>query len=515
MRSKNCGILWFLWRTMECLLCCLHVRANKDDDDVDNQRRRSSPRVFLDSARSISRTVGVPVQKNQLSSLLLSDEEREPLVVKDWENPTCGAGWSGSLVFDWELKDEAKFLKACATIPATLAEIRNLSRKFKDSSPPDASAVPSDVYLGLPSTSTCVLLNGDTELDISPDLTEEHEEGRPEFEKESSPESCVINEEIQASDISISISSLKTLDVGCVETETNLQVDRTPNTAAFALSSALSVRKSHKQKSVRFQREPVLPKTSPGQNVEKLELAGNQSVRKLSPCPTPLKITDDMQTPGTVFANSMGRLAYRNTGRIRTQYVYTILDPSQKVPHINLLNQDGIDLPLASITEMDTASLKENLTPNSEIEAGELSGNIDLNSGFSLDSKLKSPSCFHGCKDYRGAAYLGNGISRSNHGDRPALVMVDTNSEQGEELPDVSVKGDGVDAILDSTTKYKLDLKLSWHGIPFEERLETAMSEETDIIYQRPTNEILTGLKEHDSEPRYQSSSCPKPLLSF
>ncbi|KAL9273648.1 hypothetical protein AKJ16_DCAP27464, partial [Drosera capensis] len=164
--------------------------------------------------------------------------------------------------------------------------------------------------------------------------------------------------EIQASDISISISSPKTLDVGCVETETNLQVDMTPDTAAFALSSALSVRKSHKQKSVRFQREPVLLKTSPGQNVKKLELVGNQSVRKLSPCPTPLKITDDLQTPGTVFANSMGRLVYRNTGRIRTQYVYTILDPSQKVPHINLLNQDGINLPLASITEMDTASLK-------------------------------------------------------------------------------------------------------------------------------------------------------------
>ncbi|KAL9259648.1 JASON-like protein, partial [Drosera capensis] len=357
---------------------------------------------------------------------------------------------------------QAKFLKACGTIPETPVEIRNLSRKFKDSSPPDASTVPSEVYSGLPSPSTCVLLNGDTELDISPDLTEEHEEGRPEFEEESSPE-----------------------------------------------------RKSHKQKSVRFQREPVLLKTSPGQNVKKLELVGNQSVRKLSPCPTPLKITDDLQTPGTVFANSMGRLVYRNTGRIRTQYVYTILDPSQKVPHINLLNQDGINLPLASITEMDTASLKENLTPSSEIEAGELSGNSDLTSDFSLDAKLKSPSSFHGCKDYRGAACLGNGISRSNHGDRPALVMVDTNSEQGEELLDVSVKGDGGDGILDSTTKYKLDLKVSWHGIPFEERLERAMSEETDIICQRPTNKILTGLEEHDSEPRYQSSSCPKPLLSL
>ncbi|KAL9266888.1 JASON-like protein [Drosera capensis] len=188
MRSKNCGILWFLWRTMECLLGCLRVKDNKDDDYVDNQRRRSSPRVFLDSARSISRTEGVPVQKNQLSSLLLLDEEREPLVVKDRENPTCGAGWSGSEVVDRKLKDEAKFLKACGTIPETPVEIRNLSRKFKDSSPPDASTVPSEVYSGLPSPSTCVLLNGDTELDISPDLTEEHEEGRPEFEEESSPE---------------------------------------------------------------------------------------------------------------------------------------------------------------------------------------------------------------------------------------------------------------------------------------------------------------------------------------
>ncbi|KAL9253346.1 JASON-like protein [Drosera capensis] len=452
MRSKNCGILWFLWRTVECLLGCLHVRDNKDDDDVDNQRRS------MDSARSISRTEGVPVQKNQLSSLLLSDEERVPLVVKDRENPTCGAGWSRSEVVDRELKDEAKFLKACGTIPETPAEIRNLSRKFKDSSPPDARAVPSEVYPRLPSISTCVLLNGDTELDKSSDLTEVHEEGRPEFEEESSP-------------------------------------IRTPNTAAFALSSALSVKKSHKQKSVRFQREPVLRKTSPGQNVEKLELAGNQSVRKLSPCPTPLKITDDMQTPGTVFANSLGRLAYRNTGRIRAQYVYTILAPLQKVPHINLLNQEGINLPLASITEMDTASLKENLTPSSEIEAGELSGNSDLKSGFSLDAKLTSPSSFHGCKEYRGAVCLGNGISRSNHGDRPALVMVDTNSEQGEKLPDVSVKGDGVDASLDSTTKYKLDPKVSWHGIPFEEKLDRAMSEETDIICQSYTT-TFTKTKE-------------------
>ncbi|KAL2521811.1 protein JASON [Forsythia ovata] len=41
-----------------------------------------------------------------------------------------------------ELKEEAKFLKACGTLPETPAEIRKASEKWKDASTKDAEATP-------------------------------------------------------------------------------------------------------------------------------------------------------------------------------------------------------------------------------------------------------------------------------------------------------------------------------------------------------------------------------------
>jgi len=51
---------------------------------------------------------------------------------------------------------------------------------------------------------------------------------------------------------------------------------------------------------------------------------------KHSPYPTPLKLTDEMETPGTIHPASLENLRRKNA-RIRTQYVYRVLNPVENL----------------------------------------------------------------------------------------------------------------------------------------------------------------------------------------
>ncbi|KAL5052652.1 hypothetical protein RYX36_033334 [Vicia faba] len=135
---------------MGCLFTCFRVRDN-------NKRHlpKTSAATAVDVASRHNKANDDVVSRNRLSTLFLSDEG-EDIVHRNGRIFD-----KGSQRDDTELKDEAKFLKACGTIVTTPDEIRKASGKLKvspscsnDSGPPkfrswllDSSAqnVPIDV----------------------------------------------------------------------------------------------------------------------------------------------------------------------------------------------------------------------------------------------------------------------------------------------------------------------------------------------------------------------------------
>ncbi|KAH1129365.1 hypothetical protein J1N35_000743 [Gossypium stocksii] len=96
--------------------------------------------------------------------------------------------------------------------------------------------------------------------------------------------------------------------------------DKTAKTGIFSTSAY------ERNKYVRFECESDASSKCQNivQNPEKLEALGYQSASKYSPNPTPLKLSDEMQTPGTVFPSNVGIFANGKT-RIRSEYVHLVL----------------------------------------------------------------------------------------------------------------------------------------------------------------------------------------------
>ena len=63
------------------------------------------------------------------------------------------------------------------------------------------------------------------------------------------------------------------------------------------------------------------------QNPKQPKSADCYSRSKPSPNPTPLKLTDEMQTPGTVFPTYQENMTNKKNPRIRSQYVFYDLNP--------------------------------------------------------------------------------------------------------------------------------------------------------------------------------------------
>lgn len=71
---------------------------------------------------------------------------------------------------------------------------------------------------------------------------------------------------------------------------------------------------------------------SPSQDDTQIQPLGS----KHSPYPTPLKLTDEMETPGTIYPASFENLRRKNV-RVRTQYVYPVLNPVENLTRLTEL----------------------------------------------------------------------------------------------------------------------------------------------------------------------------------
>ncbi|XP_022931534.1 protein JASON-like isoform X2 [Cucurbita moschata] len=159
-------------RAMGCFFDCFKVR-----DD------RHRHRAHLVSDPSCSKYRAPVVARNKLSSLFLSEEN------EDFSRNDSGSKSFGSPRYTKELKDEAKFLKACGTIVETPAEIRKASRKLLGSPHDDRDLEPLK-YPSLPNASL------ETPPDPPRTPAKHLEEGRSEpGSAERTPSSCTTSEQ--------------------------------------------------------------------------------------------------------------------------------------------------------------------------------------------------------------------------------------------------------------------------------------------------------------------------------
>ncbi|RDX83234.1 Protein JASON, partial [Mucuna pruriens] len=400
-------------KAMGCFFGCFRIR--------DNRRIHTSQLI---SASTLS--TGVVISRN-LSSSLLSEER--------YDSPrNDGLEFQG----DFQgLKDEAKFLKACGTLAGTPVEIRKASGKLKASPSSDKNSDLSNFHSWLPNTSVEKL-----QLDVQPfdpptpiKLFQEWGNSMNSFER--TPSSRISNAQDTEDD---SVDHMERCWAGNFPT-----ADRTERNAA-SVSPLLATNTQRKNKSVRFESAPDLASygsSSDHWDMKKSRSPNNQSAYKQSPNPTPLKLFDEMQTPGTVYPASLDELR-NGKAQVRSQFVYPTYNPGENVFRYKILEEKDFN------SKEDLSELRDSVeqaqigTPTPERVSKKISNGNEADVKSNLSSRLS-----------------------------PVSIIV-------EHSP-ISLKWWDGNGIPNTTTKYKEDQKVKWHATPFEERLDKALSEENFI----------------------------------
>ncbi|XP_071722399.1 protein JASON-like [Rutidosis leptorrhynchoides] len=454
---------------MGCFLACL--RANGGGGGGDRRRHPAQPARPKKAAEALG-------SRNRLASLFLDEGERF-----DLENRAFGSPHISK-----DVKDEAKFLKACGTLPETPAEIRKATDKFMFSPPNHGDSESSEFHSWLPHTSIRKLqLNKPTEVSPTP-VKLFVDSGSDSASQEHAPTSCKSNVE---STFSIPLNSTE----GSSEENTNMATEilavenssiSTPITPWPSTSHT-----QYRSKSVHFDPDADICSLrssftkDASHSIKDSELLGNQSTVKPSPYPTPLKLSDEMQTPGTVFPGNMENLPYGKP-RIRSEYIYSVPNSYQNNMQLKGFKEEDADnhRPLGKLNESLAQPVNET-----------------LNRGTRLD---KTP--------------LGTGKTCHSRSptDRPIIGLVAAHWKEDEQshVPQKWWDGNGIP---NSTNKYKEDQKVSWHATPFEERLEKALSEETFVSVRKNLSGASVPVEDADGDTAVSQLRSPayiKPVAS-
>ncbi|KAI3812317.1 hypothetical protein L1987_17024 [Smallanthus sonchifolius] len=455
---------------MGCFFGCFRVR-----DD-----RRTPIHLLSQPISSTSKDLVISAARNPLSSLLLLEAEdrgqSSPKVRK--------GGVRGSAAPDislGELKAEAKFLKDCGTLPQTPAEIRN-NEKLTNSKPQKVDEESSTFHSWIQNASIEKVKPGKQPgpESTSVKLFEEWENGLD--SSSHSLDSCVTGNNSERLNSSSAEGGGVKHDLENAATHADLAQRR--------------------NKSVRFDCDidasPFSLNSSSSevtcQEPESSEYPSDYSVSKPSPYPTPLNLTNDMQTPGTVFPPYLQNKETEKNPRIRSQYVSPVLTPVENAAQFKKLVQESFN--------------SDDYSAQSEVhhEKGASTAGKELNEDTSLSSWLPPKQKTHLAGNNR--SFIGR-----TPVDRPILGMVAAhwNADEVVESPPKWWDGNGIP---NSTNKYKEDQKVSWHATPFEERLEKALSEDRLIAERKQLG--ITPLRPvalHEKEELEASSHFESGLI--
>ncbi|XP_016580353.2 protein JASON [Capsicum annuum] len=468
---------------MGCLFGCFRIR--------DGSLPRA-PHCVDSKSHLVSQSIAPkePVafrNRSPLSSLFNSEEKGEDDDLHETERANQDGGTPKSELVSTELRDQAKFLKTCGTLPETPAEIRKGLAKCKD-----LSASKGDEPLKFKSWLSDVAVEK-LNLDLLPDhpITPIKSNGR---EKQSgslahTSSSCTADGQ---SDVSLPKNSIH--GSGYPQTPTSIEVssNQAHRDAASEVSPASAPSAQYTNKIVRFDCKSDLSavsskSTSSASDSEKskqAEFSGNYYALKNSPYPTPLKLSDEMQTPGTVFPTYLDNIAKGKTARIRSQYVYPVLNPVDRASQLKELSDEDSNSKLWSSNMTESGELPNEASFSSELgmfASREASADKDSKVEASLSSRLKPSSINQNeGKQHNSSVYSNHVHYGRTPGDRPILGLVAAHWKE-DENSQISPKWWDGNGIPNSTNKYKEDQKVSWHATPFEERLEKALSQESTI----------------------------------
>ncbi|XP_030519372.1 protein JASON isoform X2 [Rhodamnia argentea] len=488
---------------MGCFFTCFRV---KEDDD----------RAQLPRSIRYQKPPEAVVSRNPLQALFLSDGN---------EDSPCKDGESlvyGSPLISKELRDEGKFLKACGTLQETPNEIRKASNWPMASSTEGRDSENSKFHSWLPVSSIERLqLELNKELELSPTplrLSDKYGEGSNSAEHTAS--SCMLDNQNTGTS---SISSSEGSRAFRVQTTSEAH-KRQNDSIATALSPSNSALNAQcRNKSVRFEcdvdgswsRDSTSEMAS--QSVEESESPGIQNTSNAGPHPTPMKLTEEMQTPGTVFPAYMETLLPQNA-RIRSEYVHSVLNPVQSTSQWKSLMDGECNCNLLLDELKDTSEQPGSTREKSEMHIEETSARKESKVETSLSSWLKPPQNKWDDDDHKFRAVASKKSQFcSTPGDRPiiGLVAAHWNENETQTLP----KWWDGNGIPNSTNKYKEDQKVSWHATPFEERLEKALSEESSISQRnQPQGLPITFERDEESDTalsHFRNSAHSESVVSF
>ncbi|KAF5754286.1 putative protein JASON [Helianthus annuus] len=453
---------------MGCFFGCFRVR-----DD-----RRPPIHLLSQPVTSNAKDPVVNSARNPLSTLLFLDaEDRDRSSPKYGRNGGTGSGDSDINLH--ELKAEAKFLKNCGTLPQTPAEIRN-NKKLTNSKPQNGDTESTTFHSWLQNASIeKVKPEKQPGVQYSPVKLFDKWENRSDSSSHS-PDSCVTGHTSERLNSS-------SAEGGGVKQD----LEKAYIHADLA---------QHRNKSVRFDCEtdasPFSLKNSSSevtsQEPKSAGYPSDYSVSKPSPYPTPLNLTNDMQTPGTVFPSYLHNKEFEKNPRIRSHNVSPVLTPVENAAQLKKLVEESFSSDYYSQSE-------------EHLEKGGNTAGEELNVDTSLSSWLPPKQKTHQAVNNRS-------FTAKTPVDRPILGMVAAhwNADEVVDPPAPPKWWDG-NGIPNSTNKYKEDQKVSWHATPFEERLEKALSEDRLIAERkqlgtRPLRAVdLNEKEEHEASSHFES----------
>ncbi|XP_010557153.1 PREDICTED: protein JASON-like [Tarenaya hassleriana] len=478
-------------RAMGCFLDCFRTRGDQSANNLASHSSRAKSRRGQDS-------------ENALSALFMSEEKAaSPRPEKD--------GFDSDFIhIDKGLKDEARFLKACGTIPETPMEIRKASKK-QDTPEHERDSGSSQFHSWI-SSGSAVKFRMDEKNEEPPTPLKVCEElVQHTVTSEQTPSSCVTNPP-NSGRISSGSSDAGEEGLGSIGTEFRGEMDRTcrPTPAAGKVSGRI--------KTVRFEcdfDQPYFSGSSHGSSSGNTEMIAKTNFVATSPNPTPLKLSDEMQTPGTIFPANLESTG-RVKPRIRSQFVYPVSKPIE--------NASLSKVPEESDGSQERAKVQ---VCDEQIEVGTPSAELGRRKGeeSSREKGLKVEASFSPWLK-RVKEDSSENVAAFSHrtprvamtpGDRPIIGMVAAHWN-AEQLSQNSPKWWDGNGIPNSTNKYKEDQKVSWHATPFEERLEKALSEESFISQRKRYSGGVRAMEEAEGDTamsQLQHSAESKSVVSF
>ncbi|XP_030466722.1 protein JASON-like [Syzygium oleosum] len=483
---------------MGCFFVCLRARDGGGGGGRRHLPQTARPRKAAEALAS----------RNRLSSLFLA-EDREDVRSEDLEDRSFGTPQISK-----DVKDEAKFLKACGTLPETPAEIRKATDTFMFSPPNREDSESSKFHSWLPHTSVRKLqLTKPTELSPTP-VKLFVDSGSDSASQEHAPTSCKSNAE---STFSIPLNSTEGSSEENVNMATEILAVENSSVLTPITTWPSASHTQNRNKSVHFDpgTDICSLRIDTSHGIKDSEFLGNQSTMKLSPYPTPLKLSDEMQTPGTVFPANMENLPYGKP-RIRSEYIYSVPSSYQNNMQLKVFkDEDGHNhRPLGELNESLGQPVNETLNRGTWLD--ETCSEQGFKGETTLSAWLKPPLHLEndGSK-FGSVSYRKTRLTRTPT-DRPIIGLVAAHWKE-EEQSHVSQKWWDGNGIPNSTNKYKEDQKVSWHATPFEERLEKALSEETFVSQRKNLSGAPIPLEDADGDTAISQLRSPahtKPVAS-